>query len=112
ARKIDPGNADVRLRLSQAYRRIGRVDRSLENLNTALPYAARPEQEQRLKGELAWELATTRAELRDGAKALRLASEACAIAKSASNLDALAAAQAETGDFSKAAQSAREAQGL
>jgi TPR repeat protein len=59
---------------------------------------------------LAWVLATSRFdELRDGATAVVEAHRATSIARSASTLDTLAAAYAETGDFDNAVATQREA---
>jgi TPR repeat protein len=58
----------------------------------------------------AWVLATSRFDrLRDGAKALEEAQKATASERSASKLDTLAAAFAETGDFEKATATQRDA---
>jgi tetratricopeptide (TPR) repeat protein len=60
----------------------------------------------------AWKLATsTEANRRDGIMALRLAKQACqaVTSASASSLDVLAAAYAETGDFERAESEARHA---
>jgi tetratricopeptide (TPR) repeat protein len=111
ARVIDPDNADVRIALSQAYRQFGRYKKSAENLKEALTHKLTPEAAAKVKAGLAWVLATSPdAELRNGAEALRLADEACAHSKSARNLDALAAAYGETGDFEHAIQTAHAAQ--
>ena len=59
---------------------------------------------------LAWVLATTRFDqLRDGATAVVEANRATALARTASTLDTLAAAYAESGDFDKAVATQRDA---
>ena len=59
---------------------------------------------------LAWVLATTRFDqLRDGATAVAEANRATTLARTASTLDTLAAAYAESGDFDKAVATQRDA---
>jgi TPR repeat protein len=62
---------------------------------------------------LAWLLATTRFDrLRDGQVAVAQAQRATALLRTATTLDTLAAAYAETGDFDKAVATQREALGI
>ncbi len=63
-----------------------------------------------LKNNVAWLLATAPDEkTRNGRRALALAQEVVATERAFTHLDALAAAQAETGDFASAEKTAREA---
>jgi tetratricopeptide (TPR) repeat protein len=108
---VRPDDGPARVRLADALSRSGRAREALERLEAGL--AARPE-DRVLANNLAWLLATCAdAELRDGPRALRIAEGLRAAGmRDAASLDTLAAAQAATGRFGEAAETARSAAAL
>jgi uncharacterized protein len=89
-----------------------RPPRSKERTEQALSWlrAAAAQNHPQGHNDLAWVLATSRYEtLRDGATALAEARKATAQQRTATTLDTLAAALAETGDFEQAVATQREA---
>jgi tetratricopeptide (TPR) repeat protein len=100
----DPDLNFLRARLLYAE---GKVAEAIEHYHVALE--GNPDWVD-AKNDLAWALATTRdPNLRDGAKALRLAEQASKARPVAETLDTLAAALAETGQFDRAVATARQA---
>ncbi len=97
---------------SQDWSERGEYDGALAAYEQAL--RADPEDESALN-DLAWFLATCpEARLRDGKRAVELATRACEVTgrSSPSHLDTLAAAHAEAGDFETAVEVQREAIGM
>jgi len=107
--QLRPGAADFHYKLGQALRETGREAEAIGQYEKSL--LLRPQHLQAI-ASLAWMLATNpdRA-LRNGARALQLAmlAEQLSGGQDPKILGILAAAQAETGDFSKAAATARRA---
>ncbi|MGD8452474.1 MAG: sulfatase-like hydrolase/transferase [Phycisphaerae bacterium] len=102
----DPNSAEAALRLGTLLLTAGDTQAALDVLRPAV--AGRPNNRD-LARTLAWVLATAwDAELRDGAEALRLARLSCDTAgePEIESQVALAAAQAETGDYPAATQTA------
>ena len=108
---LDPDFAQPHANLGYV---LGRLDQSAAAVNELRGFLRRQPDNPKVLTWLAWVLATARDDaVRDGREALDLARRAAArIGESDPNaLDALAAAQAETGDFPaavKTAQAARE----
>ena len=102
-------SADLQLQLAALYRTTGQIRAAITATRAAL--ALRPDSPEAL-GNLAWLLSTTPDDkLRDGAEAVRLASQACELSqfRDARLLGTLAAAYAEQGNFTNATQRAEEA---
>lgn len=102
----------TRLDLARACHALGRVEEAIALYREAL--RREPDQLEALNN-LAWLLATaSEADLRRGEEALQLARRACALTSqtNAQMLGVLAAALAETGRFSDAAETARKARDL
>jgi tetratricopeptide (TPR) repeat protein len=109
ALKINPRSADVSANLGLAFLKNGQFKEAMDAWQHALEI--KPDQIYVLNN-LAWLLATTRdASLRDGAKALVLAKQANQLSGDANPmiLHTLAAACAETGSYSLAADTGRRA---
>lgn len=101
--------ASLRAELGNVYYQAGYYRRAVAELRMAV--AAEPTNAM-VRNNLAWILATgADAHTRDGAEAVRQATEACRLTheQSATCLSTLAAAQAETGDFAAALHSVDEA---
>jgi cytochrome c-type biogenesis protein CcmH/NrfG len=98
--------------LAQASLMQGKAADAAAQLRASLKL--KPDQPDTLN-DLAWLLATDpHAEIRQGAEAVKLASRACALTRDQAPvlLGTLAAAYAETGDFEKAAATAKKAHDL
>jgi Flp pilus assembly protein TadD len=107
--QMRPESADYHLKLGDACRQTGRVAEAIGQYEKALQIRPRHLQ---TASNLAWLLATTPdASLRDGARAVQLARLADQLSggQDPKTLGVLAAAYAETGDYSKAAASAERA---
>ncbi len=109
ALELDPGNATAHFYLGLALSNRGRPETVLAHLNAAIQ--RRPDDVPML-WRMAWILATSPdPAIRDGARALDLAKSAVELSKGQElrALDALAAASAETGDFSTAIEVTEQA---
>jgi len=109
ALQLDPGNVTAELYFANALRQTGDASGAIEHLRSALRLTPSDPQ---LQNFLAWLLATCpRADLRNGKEALELARQANGLTGGANStiLRTLAAALAETGRFSEAAQTAQQA---
>ena len=108
ALELKPGYAKAEANLGGALLRVGRAGEGIEHLKKALEIDPKSPAPLNL---LAWVLATSPDTLlRDGAKALNLARQAVTLSGSSpSALRSLAAAYAEGGQFSEAAETARAA---
>jgi tetratricopeptide (TPR) repeat protein len=110
--RFDPRNPMFRTRLAFLLDQQSKTAEAVQQLRAAV--ANDPNFAAALNN-LAWILATDKdASLRNGAEAVRLASHACELTnrKNPGFLLALAAAQAETGNFAEATAVAREAAGI
>jgi tetratricopeptide (TPR) repeat protein len=110
--KAEPKDARARFVLGQACLMQKHFDEAMANFKEVLRLA--PEAPQALNA-LAWVYATSsRADIRNGVEAVRLAEKACAITKrqDVGNLDTLAAAYAEAGRYEDAMKAAAEARVL
>src|SRR5947207_1719192 len=110
-----PRDAAAHFHLAQVLQEIGDERRAADEYEAALRFA-RESDTKNVTGSalnnLAWIRATSRdATLRDGAEAVRLAERSCEISSTpdAGQLDTLAAAYAEAGDFDRAIQTANRA---
>ena len=110
-----PRDAAAHFHLAQVIQEIGDERRAADEYEAALRFA-RESDTKNVTGSalnnLAWIRATSRdATLRDGAEAVRLAERSCEISSTpdAGQLDTLAAAYAEAGDFDRAIQTANRA---
>lgn len=102
AARLDPKNFEVLCYLGQCHEWLGQYKEALENYEKAL---VRAPDEFFSNMTCAWLLSTSPdPELRDGKRAVTLATKACEVSKNTkwSSLQALAAAHAEVGDFSAA----------
>jgi phosphatidylglycerol---prolipoprotein diacylglyceryl transferase len=109
ALRSDPGLLEALVTRAQAHFTMREYARAVDDLKTAV--ASRPQNAMAIN-RLAWIEATCpQASIRDGAAAVEHAQEACALTSSRNPeyLATLAAAQAETGDFSKAVETQRHA---
>ena len=109
ALQIMPDNDAVHFNLARAFYQRGRLDQAIAQYAAVLEINPSDVETQ---NNLAWLLATApQASLRDGAKALRLATQANQLSggKSPVILGTLAAALAETGQFSDATATAQQA---
>ena len=110
--RLTPGQAKVQYRLSQALLREDQTKEAVALLEKASRlHPDHPD----ILNELAWVLATDPdAEVRSGLEAVRLAGHACELTENqqAPMLNTLAAAYAETGQFSRAIATARESRKL
>jgi len=109
ALRVYPANSGLHYRLASAYSDLGDAANAL--IHYRLAAAIYPQFAAAL-GRLAWILATQPdPKLRDGAEAVRFATEACRLTdrKDAGVLEALAAAYAETGRFAEAQATAQQA---
>ncbi len=112
ARELDPEFAQAYLNLGIFYTRLGRYTDAIEALRLGLlnaPYDIR------IANRLAWLLATSPGPApRNGGVAVSLAVTVCDITgyRVPESLDVLAAAYAETGQFERAAETARRAREL
>ena len=100
--KQDPGNADALRARGDAYLSVGKHREAIADFEEALK---KESDNPGLLNNLAWVLATSPDdELRDGKRALELATKACELTdyKQAHILSTLASAYAELGDFEKA----------
>jgi tetratricopeptide (TPR) repeat protein len=107
-----PDNAESRQNLAELFHRQGQAGAAVREYQAAL--ALKPDWEPVLNN-LAWLLATDpRAEVRDGAQAVRLAERACSLTGHTNFwlLQTLAAAYAENGQFTNAVQTAHTALNL
>jgi tetratricopeptide (TPR) repeat protein len=107
--QISPTTADFHLKLGDACRQMGRAAESISQYEKALQILPRHVQ---AASSLAWMLATTPdASLRNGTRAVQLALFAGQLSggQDPKIIGVLAAAYAETGDFSKAAATVRHA---
>jgi tetratricopeptide (TPR) repeat protein len=107
--QLRPDSAEYHLKLGDACRQTGRAAEAISQYENTLQI--RPHQEQAVSS-LAWMLATTPdAALRDGARAVQLAllADQFSGGRDPKIAGVLAAAYAETGDFSKAAATVRHA---
>jgi tetratricopeptide (TPR) repeat protein len=112
AMTIDAEHTQTRFLLRDAGRALWRQERFEEAIEAFRAAAEGSSERPALSRELAWALATCpREELRDGREALVIARRLCELTRFSSpqELDVLAAAQAETGDFEGAVESARRA---
>ncbi len=106
---IRPGAADFHLKLGDAFRQTGRAAEAISQYEKALQILPRFVQ---AASSLAWMLATNPdPSLRNGARAVQLALLADQLSRGQDPkiIGVLAAAYAETGDFSKAAATVRQA---
>ncbi|MCK4341943.1 MAG: sulfatase-like hydrolase/transferase [Phycisphaerae bacterium] len=108
ALQYDPKYAAAQRAYWVALRNVGRRREAVSALRRALEVLPN---DRKLRYELGWLLASAReAELRDGAEAVRLAKLCCEVdPNDPRNLDLLAAAYAETGNFAQAVETARQA---
>jgi Flp pilus assembly protein TadD len=109
AAQLRPAAADVRLKLGDACRQTGRAAEAISQYEKALQILPHYVQ---AASSLAWMLATTPdASLRNGTRAVQLALLADQLSggQDPKIIGVLAAAYAETGDFSKAAATAQRA---
>ena len=109
---INPRDAEAHRNVGDALRKQGKVREAISEYDQALHIA--PEDTAALNN-LAWILATSSdASMRDGARAVTLASRAVQTSdrRNAGFVRTLAAAQAEAGQFSEAAATAEAARGL
>jgi tetratricopeptide (TPR) repeat protein len=107
-----PGLAAAQQSLGEAHASRGRMDRALEHYFRALEVRR---DDVILLNRIGWILATdTDDKIRDGARALELATHAVDLTghRDVTSLDTLAAAQAERGEFQNATATAREALAL
>ena len=106
--KLRPDNPGAHYDSGLALAKLGQSDQAAEQFREALrlkPFSVQP------LNNLAWILATDeRAEVRNGAEAVRLATRACALTgyKEAHTLGTLAAAYAEAGRFADAVATAQK----
>ena len=107
---------NTRKQLARAYTNLGVVYFDLNQLDKAMPYYRRAlevKPNYRIAmSNLAWALATHPDDkIRNGPKAVKLAGRACAVTNYSQpdDLDTLAAAYAETGQFERAVETARRA---
>jgi tetratricopeptide (TPR) repeat protein len=107
-----PRDAATHFRLGQALREIGEDRRAIYEYEVALAFSRNDDKHNvtsSVLNNLAWVRATSSDDnLRDGAEAVRLAERSCQLTDnpSAAQLDTLAAAYAETGDFKRATDTA------
>jgi Tfp pilus assembly protein PilF len=109
---INPRDSEAHRNVADAFRKQGKVKEAVSEYEQALNIA--PEDSAALNN-LAWILATSSdASMRDGARAVTLASKAVQVTggRNPSFVRTLAAAQAETGQFAEAAATAEAARGL
>jgi tetratricopeptide (TPR) repeat protein len=100
--RLDPKNADAFFWRGAAYNNKKEYDKAISDYSEAIRLD--PKHDKALNG-LAWSLATCpKDSVRNGKKAVELATKACDLSewKIANNLDTLAAAHAECGDFKEA----------
>ena len=112
AKRIDPAFPDAYLNLGIFLWRSGRTAEAIEEFRKGLTNAP---YDPRTAMRLAWLLATSsQASFRNGAEAVRLAETVCELTdyRIPQTLDVLAAAYAETRQFSRAAEMARRAHQL
>jgi Tfp pilus assembly protein PilF len=112
ALRIAPDFVDALNLLGSALMRVGRTEEALSCYRDSLH--RNPDQPGALN-DLAWYLATSETErVRNGAEAIRLATQACELTgyRDANFLGTLAAAFAEAGRFNEAAQTAQKAVGM
>jgi tetratricopeptide (TPR) repeat protein len=108
---LDPDHRETRVLLRDLGRVLWRRQRFEESIEAFRLAADGPTEQAVLSRELAWALATCpEARLRDGEAALTIARRLCdgADCRNPQFLDTLAAAQAETGDFSGAVESVKK----
>jgi tetratricopeptide (TPR) repeat protein len=107
--ELRPGAADFHYKLGSAFRQTGRAAEAISQYEKSLQILPQYVQ---AASSLAWMLATAPdASLRNGARAVQLALLADRLSggQDPKNIGVLAAAHAETGDFPKAAATARRA---
>jgi tetratricopeptide (TPR) repeat protein/mono/diheme cytochrome c family protein len=107
--RIDPAHEEARYNLGRAYRAQGDTAAAIESFRQALRLEADVVP---VMADLAWLLATAPVDgVRDGEEAVRLAERAVDLTgkRDPGALDVLAAAYAETGQFDRAAETARAA---
>jgi protein O-mannosyl-transferase len=110
--KAEPKDARAHFVLGQAHLEQKQLEEATANFKEAVRLA--PEAQQALNA-LAWVYATSsRADMRNGPEAVRLAEKACALTKrrDVGNLDTLAAAYAETGRYEDAVKATTEVRAL
>jgi len=108
--ELQPGDPAHRLELAEAWRRVGRWDEMVSELDGAL--ALDPEAHD-VRAYLAWTLSTAPpVAVRDGARAITLAEQAVEAQETPNRLDTLGAALAEAGRHQDAARAVQRALAL
>lgn len=107
--ELEPGNAHAYYVRGASYQNMEEPEKAIQDLEHALELK---DNHKRALKTLAWILATSAgADFRDGPRAVKLATQACQISewKVPSDLDTLACAYAESGDFDSARKYQRQA---